>query len=218
MSRTWIIAAVVSLLLHVGFFFGGQLLKPHPIPKLIEQETPTVELIPIPPVEPDKSEDVPDLAEMPSVSDLVPPMQPDLPSIANSPFLQQIQPPSPGMIRPTGIIVIPQGRPGGTGSGLGNIFELANLDQVPEHRLPPAKPFYPPELRRASIEGKVTVGFIIDVSGNVRDPYIVSSTNRDFEKPALDCVLRWKFSPGKKNGVAVNSHVTTLISFTLRQN
>jgi protein TonB len=217
MSRTWVIAAVVSLLLHVGFFFGGQLLKPHPTPKPVTQETPTVELIPIPPVEPDKSEDVPDLAEMPDVSDMVPPMQVDLPSATNSPFVQQIQPPSPDVSRPVGVITIPMSRPGGTGSGLGNIFELANLDQAPVPRSQP-KPTYPFDLIRAGIEGKVTVGFIVDASGNVRDPYIVSSTNREFEKTVLDIVIKWKFSPGKKGGVAVNTHVEASIPFTLKQN
>ena len=53
MSRNLLIALVVSVLLHCGFFFGGQLLKAPPASRPIVTETPTVQIMPRPPVAPD---------------------------------------------------------------------------------------------------------------------------------------------------------------------
>ena len=215
MSRNLIIGLFASALFHFVFFFGGQLVKAHPAPKPVKKETPTVELMPIPPVEPDKTDDVQDPSEKPDISDIVPPMQADLPSIADSPFTQQIQPPPPpGVGKLTGVISIPPGRPGGVGAGMGNIFDIANLDQRPEPRFQPS-PIYPFGLKQARIEGEVRVGFIVDASGNARDPYIVSATNSEFEKSVVDAVLKWKFRPGKKGGAAVNTRVVITIPFNL---
>ena len=206
MSRNLIIALVVSLLLHGVFFFGGQFLKPHSASKPVAKESPTVQLMPIPPLELDKSETMPEPGEPTDLSDIVPPMQADVPSNSDVPFIQQIQQPLQiSMTRPTGVIAIPKSRlGGGLGEGLGNIFDLANLDKNPEPVLRPL-PVYPFDLRRAGIEGQVTVEFMVDFTGNVRDPRIVSSSNRGFDHSVLDGVLKWKFSPGKKGGMAVTT-------------
>jgi protein TonB len=215
MSRNLIIGLVISMLLHTGFFFGGQILKAHPAPKVAKKETPTIELMPIPPVEPDKPEDVPDNEEKPDISDIVPPMQADMPSLSDSPFTQQIQPPPNPNGKLTGVIAIPTGKPGGSGNG--NIFDLASLDQKPEPRFQPS-PVYPYELKRAAIQGDVTVGFIVDSSGNTHDPYIVNSTNSGFDKVAMECVLKWRFRPGKKGGSAVNTRMVVPLEFHLNKN
>ncbi len=211
MSRNLIISLIVSLLLHCSFFLGGEILKTHPNPKLVTAETPTVQLMPLPPVEPDKSDEVREPGETADISAIVPPMLVDIPSISDSSFTQQIQPPLPSsMTRPTGVIFIPQGRlDGGFGSGFSNVFDLANLDKNPE---PVFKqlPVYPFDLRRAGIKGQVTVEFMVDSNGNVRDPHIVSSSNRGFDNAVLEGVLKWKFSPGKKGGVAVTTRSVTL--------
>ncbi|MBW8782652.1 MAG: energy transducer TonB [Verrucomicrobia bacterium] len=209
MSRNLVIGLVLSLLLHAGFIFGGQILKAHPGPKQVKKEAPTVELMPIPPMEPDKPEDVPDPADKPDISDIVPPMQADLPSIVDSPFSQQMQAiPPQGLTKIGGGLSIPKGRPGGE-----KVFDIASLDQKPEARFQP-KHVYPPELKHVGLKGEVTVGFIIDSSGGVRDAYIVSSTAREFEKAAKETVLKWKFRPGKKGGSAVNSRVVITLEFT----
>ena len=216
MSRNLTIALVVSLLLHFVVFFGGQLLKAHPASKPVSRAIPTLELMPIPPIEPDKPEEMHEPGEIVDISNVIPPMQVDVPSISASSFTQQIQPPpQPSLARPTGCILIPQGRLGGLGAGLGSIFDLANLDKNPEPIFRPL-PIYPFDLRRAGIEGQVTVEFIVDYLGNVRDPRVVSSSNRGFDNAVLDGVLKWKFSPGKKGGVAVTTRrVEQTIPFRL---
>lgn len=210
MKRDLLIGLFVALLLHGGLALGGDFFKGKPAPPPADTTIPVIELAPLPTVEPE-------LADLPEpsgeaggdLSDIVPPMQADTPSPTASTFVQQIQPPPPpGLTRPTGTIVIPN-RPGGglgtgTGDGFKNLFDLASLDQPPVARVQ-VRPVYPQAMSRAGINGEVVVGFIVDSEGNVRSPYIVSSTHREFEAEALRAVSRAKFKPGRKNGVDVST-------------
>lgn len=91
-------------------------------------------------------------------------------------------------------------------------------DDGPDH---PAKilkskdPFYPPFVQRAGLVGKVKIEFIVDKEGNVVEPYILESNNPWFERPTIDAVLQWKFSPAKKGGRPVNMRCQQLITFDL---
>jgi len=218
MKRDIIIGLLVSIGLHAGFIFGGDLFKSKPPAKAKAEEIPVVQLMEMPPVEPETPpEPVEATSEAASdISDLAPPSLNDSPSIVESPFQQQIQPPPPpGLSRPTGVITIPPGRPGaGVGSGMANVFDLASLDQppVPRVRVPPQYPF---EMRRAGISGEVLVGFVVDANGDVRDAYVVRSTQREFEVEAIKAVMKWKFKPGKKGGSSVNTRMQLPLGFTL---
>ena len=59
------------------------------------------------------------------------------------------------------------------------------------------------------------VAFIITSTGDVVDAYAVSSSRREFERPAVEAVMRWKFRPGKKGGHVVNTKARVPIKFTL---
>lgn len=220
MSRTLIISILVSIFLHGGVAASGYLFKKSPPPVVKEPETPTLEVNLPPPPEPEEPEVVEDVvAEAPAeVADLAPPMQTDVPSaVVDSPFVQQIQaPPPPGLSRPGGSIVIPTNpRPAvGGGKALGAVFDLASLDQKPEARVR-IKPVYPFEMRRSGLKGEVTVGFIVDSNGDVREPYIVKSSSAGFDDAAIQAVLKWKFKPGKKGGKAVNTRVAQPLTFSL---
>lgn len=210
MNRDLIIGIGVALLLHGGLALGGGFLKSAPAPAPVVEEIPLVELAPLPALEPEPVEYSEAAADAGGdLSDIVPPMQADTPSPTASAFIQPIQPPPPpGISRPTGAIVIPT-RPGaglgaGSGTGFRNLFDLASLDQPPVPRVQ-IRPNYPLEMSRAGINGEVVVGLIIDSQGNVQNPYIISSTHREFEAEALRAVSRWKFKPGRKNGVDVST-------------
>jgi protein TonB len=70
-------------------------------------------------------------------------------------------------------------------------------------------------MRRSGLKGDVIVGFIVDSEGNVRDPYIVRSSNPGFDQAAIDAVLKWKFRPGKKGGANVATRVNQPLTFSL---
>ena len=107
---------------------------------------------------------------------------------------------------------IQHGRP--DSSNIKNLFNPSELDRVPEP-IVQTQPDYPFELKRAGIDGRVRVGFIVDSQGNVILPYIVSSTNRGFERAAIEALQKWKFRPGMKSGRKVNTRVEQPITFNV---
>jgi periplasmic protein TonB len=217
MRRQLIICLIASLLVHVGVLWGGEFLaKAKEIVAAQEEET-TVEVMVMPPQEPDTPEVTPDAAAEVDLSDLVPPSQIDVASASvDSAFTQQIQPPPPPRINKGGIIAIPTGpSTANIGKDLANVFDVANLDQRPEPRFQP-NPKYPMSLKRAGITGSVVVRFIVDTAGDVRDATAIRSTHREFETPAIEVVMKSKFRPGKKGNAVVNSRLEQEIEFSLR--
>ena len=125
-----------------------------------------------------------------------------------------MQPPPPEGVTPvTGVIDIPLGKLQ-AGSGMGQIFDINQLDQPPVPTVQ-GKPLYPFEMRRAGITGTVNVEFIVDKQGNVRDAVAISSTQHEFEAEAVKAVSRWKFKPGKKGGAPQLTRVRIPIVFSL---
>jgi protein TonB len=91
-------------------------------------------------------------------------------------------------------------------------FDVADLEKRPEpvSQVPPA---YPAELRKAKIEGVVTLVFILGEDGRVSDPRVENSSRTEFEKPALEAIRKWRFRPGMKDGQAVRSYVRIPMRF-----
>lgn len=79
--------------------------------------------------------------------------------------------------------------------------------------LKPVDPLYPSELKKAGIAGEVLADLVIDVTGAVQGVRIVRSSHREFEAPTLEALQQWKFSPGEKGGIAVNTRVPQLVVF-----
>lgn len=93
-------------------------------------------------------------------------------------------------------------------------FDVADLEKRPEpvSQVPPS---YPSAMRKAKIEGTVTVVFVLNEQGHVEDPRIESSSRPEFEKPALDAIRKWRFRPGAKDGVAVKTYMKLPIRFRI---
>ncbi len=220
MRRDLIIGILVSLAIHAGVAWLSETYgKPGPKKHVVTEEAPTIQLMEMPKLEPDEPPEKSDLSDEPQTPvDFAPPMQSDVPQIVQlDSFVQQVQPPPPEGLKPNvGVINIPQGRPGGFGGKGIEIFDPSKLDQQPQARVQ-AKPLYPFEMRRAGITGEVLVEFIIDSNGDVRNPFAVRSSQREFEAAAIQAVLKWKFRPGKKGGRAVNTRVQQVIGFTLSE-
>jgi periplasmic protein TonB len=109
------------------------------------------------------------------------------------------------------IVVLPAGAATGT-AFVANPSSVA--DQLPMPIAQP-KPVYSAHLRHALIEGQVVVAFTVSPQGNVADATVVSSTDRLFNKPTLDAVMTWRFSPAMKAGVPVSSKVRELVVFSM---
>ena len=100
-------------------------------------------------------------------------------------------------------------------SNAAKVYNLRDIDQQPQVRGMRAPPIYPDELKQQGLSGQVTLVFVVDTNGDVRDVQVVESTNRQFDQPAIDAVQKWKFFPGKKGGKPVNVRLQVPIAFNL---
>ncbi|MCX6938338.1 MAG: energy transducer TonB [Verrucomicrobia bacterium] len=218
MNRDTVIALIAAALVHGGLAASGYFTS-DPAPEILPVETPTIALDLPPPPPPDEPEVVEASTEAPAEHvELAPPTQADVPSaVIDSVFVQQVQaPPPPQINRGAGIVIPTATRPGSGDAGLKNIFSLAELDQRLEVRVR-TKPNIPYELKRTGLtRAEVVVGFIVDTNGDVREAYIVRSNHSALEEPVLQAVARWKFKPGRRAGVPVNTRVEQLLEFNLQ--
>lgn len=102
---------------------------------------------------------------------------------------------------------------GGTGGqGLKEIFNLAQLDRIPEAIFQPP-PIFPVALRKDVETARVDVEFIVTANGEVTDVQVVSATYPGFESASITGVARWQFRPGMKAGKKVNTRMRVPLIF-----
>jgi len=75
---------------------------------------------------------------------------------------------------------------------------------------------YPEMARKAGIEGRVIVQFVVDEKGNVVNPKVVRGIGGGCDKEALRVVKQAKFRPGMQRGRPVKVQYTLPITFQLR--
>jgi len=100
------------------------------------------------------------------------------------------------------------------GADMLDAFSLSDLEKRPE-LMASVAPVYPAEMRKAKIEGTVTVLFILNEEGRPEEAHIDRSSRSEFERPALDAVRKWKFKPGMKDGQAVRTYMKLPIRFRI---
>ena len=168
-----------------------------------------------------------------SAVDATPPAEPDAPPPPPEDEKPPEAPPPPNLVQAQEAIPLSadlevvSGTGGGALAGFGDIrkmtaadttkedaFSVEDLDKRPEpvSQVPPA---YPPELRKAKIEGKVTLLCFVGADGRVEEVRVGTSSRPEFEKPAIDAMRKWKFRPGMKAGQAVGAYVSYPISFRI---
>ena len=74
---------------------------------------------------------------------------------------------------------------------------------------------YPDFARRAGIEGRVVVQFVVDEEGNVTDPRALTSPHSSLEEEAIRAVSEMKFTPGKQRNRAVRVQMSLPVMFEL---
>ena len=154
--------------------------------------------------------DLADSSSQSTASQPVPPHQPDAPQPDRPDDFIQPMEPAREPTRDVRTIPMDWSRVGPASEA----FDPSKLDQLPvaKYQTPPQ---YPYEMRQRGVTGQVVVDFIVDARGNVRNASVVRSTNSAFESAAVAAVGKWKFSPGRKDGRAVMTHMVVPIEFTL---
>lgn len=74
---------------------------------------------------------------------------------------------------------------------------------------------YPDLARKAGIEGRVTVQYVVDENGDVQDPVVVRGIGGGCDEEAMRVVGLAKFEPGKQRGRAVKVRMSTSVNFRL---
>jgi TonB family protein len=74
---------------------------------------------------------------------------------------------------------------------------------------------YPSIAKRAGVEGRVTIQFIVDKQGNVQDAEVLRGIGAGCDEEALRVVRSMEFEPGHQGGKAVNVKMSLPVTFRL---
>ena len=75
---------------------------------------------------------------------------------------------------------------------------------------------YPEMAKRAGIEGRVIMQFVVDENGDVTAPGVARGIGGGADEEALRCVREVRFSPGLQRGKAVRVKFSLPVTFRLR--
>ncbi len=210
--RLWVSMGFSAAVMGAGLLgFNG-----HPRAKIVRVDsTPTLTLIELPKILPDEDDEPTDTHAPDNNAAVDVPALPDVPatvSLENS-FVQQIDYSTlkphtavdsenlraiPALIRHSGAASALR--------GLKDIFNLSDLDHIPEPVFQPM-PRVTDRLLEGAAEAHVVVDFIVTQTGDVLDPQIVKAEPYRVADATLAAVSKWRFRPGVKNGKHVNTRV-----------
>ena len=75
---------------------------------------------------------------------------------------------------------------------------------------------YPEMARKAGVDGRVYVQFVVDEQGNVHNAVVTRGRGAGLDQEALRVVRLAKFTPGRQRGKAVKVRMSLPINFKLR--
>ena len=75
---------------------------------------------------------------------------------------------------------------------------------------------YPPIAKKAGVEGRVFVTFVVDEQGNVVDATVQRGIGAGCDEEALGAVRKAKFRPGKQRGKNVKVKMSLPVTFKLK--
>ena len=110
--------------------------------------------------------------------------------------------------------MVPAKPPTGSAPTAAPVFDLRQVDIIPEvqQRVPPR---YPLAMHFDGVPGEVVIGFIVNTEGKVVDATPVSYTDPAFVDVAVTALKNWRFTPGRKGGQPVNTHMSMPIVFSV---
>ena len=75
---------------------------------------------------------------------------------------------------------------------------------------------YPEFAKKAGIEGRVIVQFVVDEQGNVKNPKVTRGVHKLLNEEAVKAVKEQSFKPGKQRGQAVKVQMSLPVPFRLQ--
>ncbi len=83
-----------------------------------------------------------------------------------------------------------------------------------ERVLTKVPPKYPPDAKKAGIQGKVVLEAVIGKTGNVENLKVLSGPN-ELQQSALDAVRQWTYKPVLWKGAPIEVKTTINVVYTL---
>ena len=77
-----------------------------------------------------------------------------------------------------------------------------------------AVPKYPPDAKKAKIQGKVVLSAVIGKDGNVENLRVISGP-KELQQSSLDAVRQWTYKPYLLNGDPVEVKTTVNVVYSL---
>jgi TonB family protein len=77
------------------------------------------------------------------------------------------------------------------------------------------EPEYTEEARAAKLQGTVLLNVTIESDGRVHNATVAQSLGFGLDEKAIEAIVKWKFRPGMKDGVAVPTQATIEVNFRL---
>jgi TonB family protein len=109
----------------------------------------------------------------------------------------------------------------GIGIGPGSDRGTGGSAFTPSHGITPPRTIYDPEpeyseeARKLKQQGIVVLSLVVDPQGRARDIHLVRSLGMGLDERAIEAVKKWKFEPGKKDGLPVAVQVNVEVNFRL---
>jgi len=106
---------------------------------------------------------------------------------------------------------------GGTGPVLQEETYLQEQVDDPVRPISQPQPRYPPVLQQAGITGRVELQFVVDTTGHAepRSFKVLRSSNKAFEEPAREAIMKSVFRPARIRGQAVRQLVQQAMAFSI---
>ena len=77
------------------------------------------------------------------------------------------------------------------------------------------EPKYSQAALQAKVEGRVLLSIMVDENGIPQDITVITPLGFGLDEEAKDCVAKWRFKPGAKNGIAVKTQASVEVNFRL---
>lgn len=106
---------------------------------------------------------------------------------------------------------------GGTGPVLQEETYLQEQVDDPVRPISQPTPRYPPVLQQAGITGRVEMQFVVDTTGHAEPGSfkVLRSSNKAFEEPAREAIMKSVFRPARIRGQAVRQLVQQAMAFSI---
>jgi protein TonB len=96
------------------------------------------------------------------------------------------------------------------------VFSKGTADQNAQMKGGPISPEYPPEAKRAGIQGQVVLKFVVDESGRPQGITVLRSPHDALAEAAVSALEEKRFTPARQNGEPVKMRMSQPVAFRLQ--